>query len=72
MNLQQVLTVPKEKLYVVSKVKVNILTYVKSLYQHFARSVAHEIKQNNTQGKPTRMILPLIRMRRVRRMAILW
>ena len=59
MNLQQILAVPKEELHKVSKVKVNILPDVESLYQHFARSIADEIKQNNAQGKSTRIILPV-------------
>ncbi len=59
MNLQQMLTISKEKLLEVSKIKVNILPDVKSLYQHLARSIADEIKQNNAQGKPTRIILPV-------------
>ncbi len=45
MNLQQILAIPKEKLHKASKVKVNILPDVESLYQHFARSIADEIKQ---------------------------
>lgn len=59
MDLQQLLAVPKEKLYKVSKVKVNILPDVESLYQHFAKSIADEIKQNNAQRKPTGIILPV-------------
>jgi len=59
MNFQQILAVPKEKLPDVSKVRVNILPNVQSLYQHFAKSIADEIKQNNAQGKPTRIILPV-------------
>jgi hypothetical protein len=50
MNLQEILTIPKEKLRKVSRVKVNILPDVQSLYQHFAKSIADEIKQNNAQG----------------------
>ena len=59
MNLQQIVTLSKEELYNVSKVKLNILPDVGSLYQYFARNVADEIKQNNTQRKPTRIILPV-------------
>ncbi len=59
MILQQMLAVPKEKLYKMSKVKVNILPDTKRLYQHFARSIADEIKQNNAQGKFTKIILPV-------------
>jgi len=59
MDLQQILAVPKDKLYKMSKVKVNILPDLESLYQHFARSIADEIKQNNVQEKSTRIILPV-------------
>lgn len=59
MDLQQLLAVPKEELDKVSKIKVNILPDKKSLYQRFAKSIADEVKQNNAQGKPTRMILPV-------------
>lgn len=55
MDLQQILAVPKEKLHKVSKVKVNILPDVESLYQHFARSIADEIKQDNAQDYPIRV-----------------
>ncbi|MFQ6052271.1 MAG: 6-phosphogluconolactonase [Candidatus Hydrothermarchaeota archaeon] len=59
MGLPQILAVPLEKLPKVSKVKVNILSDTKSLYQHFAKSIADEIKQNNAQEKSTRIILPV-------------
>lgn len=59
MNLQQILAIPKEKLHKASKVKVNILPDVESLYQHLARSIADEIKQHNAQGEPARIILPV-------------
>jgi len=59
MDLREILSIPKEKLAEASKVGVEILPDKQSLYQHFARSIADEIKANNTQGRPTRIILPV-------------
>lgn len=58
-NLPGYLTVPAADLARNSKVRLEILADLPSLYQHFARSIADEIKENNHQGKSTRLILPV-------------
>lgn len=50
---------PAAELVQFSKVKLKILPDLPALYQHFARSIADEIKENNRQGRPTRLILPV-------------
>ena len=42
-----------------SKVPLTIVEDVDSANQHFARSIADEIKANNAQGQVTRFILPV-------------
>lgn len=59
MELQEILTIPVKDLKKKSKVGVEILPDKKSLYEHFARSIADEIKESNKKGKPTRLILPV-------------
>jgi len=39
--------------------RLEIVPDLPALYQHFARSVADEIRANNSVGKPTRLILPV-------------
>ena len=57
--MDEILSVPKEKLAEVSPVKVKILPDLDSFYMDFARTIADEIKANNKVGKLTRMILPV-------------
>ncbi len=59
MSLEEILSVPAEKLGELSRVKVTILPDVDSLHMDFARTIADEIKANNAAGNPTRMILPV-------------
>ena len=42
-----------------SKIKVQILPDKDHLHNHFARSIADEIKSNNSLNQPTRLILPV-------------
>ena len=42
-----------------SKIKVQILPDKDHLHNHFARSIADEIKSNNSMNQPTRLILPV-------------
>lgn len=57
--LPDYLTLPAAELARTSKVRLEILPDLPSLFQHFARSIADEIQENNRQGKPTRLILPV-------------
>jgi len=43
------------------KAKGHLLVFenLEKLYEHIARSIADEIKKNNIEGKPTRLILPI-------------
>ncbi len=58
-NLPEYLTIPAVDLARISKVRLEILPDLAALYRHFARSIADEITDNNLQGKPTRLILPV-------------
>ena len=53
------LTIPVADLSRYSKVKVEVLPDARTLMEHFARSIADEIRTNNTVGQPTRLILPV-------------
>jgi glucosamine-6-phosphate deaminase len=57
--LPEYLLIPAAELAQVSKVALKILPDLPALYQHFARSIADEIQENNRLGKPTRLILPV-------------
>jgi glucosamine-6-phosphate deaminase len=58
-NLPEYLLIPAAELAQVSKVALTILPDLPALYQHFARSIADEIQENNRLGKTTRLILPV-------------
>jgi len=53
------LDIPAEELHLHSKVSLTILPDLESLYQHFARFLADEVKSNNQNGELTRLILPV-------------
>ena len=53
------LTIPVEDLLRLSPVRLQILPNPSSLFQHMARSIADEIKANNSAHSPTRLILPV-------------
>jgi glucosamine-6-phosphate deaminase len=53
------LTLPAKELAQASKIPLEVLPDLEALDQHFARSIADEIQQNNQLGKPTRLILPV-------------
>jgi hypothetical protein len=55
-KLDYLLSIPADELAQASKVRLQILTDLESLYLHFARSIADEIKANNRSGEPTRLI----------------
>jgi glucosamine-6-phosphate deaminase len=59
MTSNQMLAISVEDLRKYSKTGVEILPDKASVFRHFARSIADEIAQNNMQGKPTRVILPV-------------
>ena len=58
-NIESILSIPADELVQASKVHLEIVPDLDSLYLHFARSIADEIKANNEIGVPTRMILPV-------------
>ncbi len=58
-NIPEYLTIPAAELSQSSKVRLVILPDLPSLFQHFARSIADEIQENNRRGSPTRLILPV-------------
>ncbi len=59
MDLNKILTIPIKDLKKHSKVGVEILVDKESVFNHFARSIADDIKENNEKGNPTRIILPV-------------
>ena len=58
-NLPEYLNIPASELARSSKVRLEILPDLPALYQHFAQAIADEIQENNIQGRPTRLILPV-------------
>jgi glucosamine-6-phosphate deaminase len=58
-NMPPYLLIPINELNHTSKVSVKVLPDLSTLFFHFARSIADEIKTNNAIGKPTRLILPV-------------
>jgi glucosamine-6-phosphate deaminase len=53
------LTLSPEEMVELSKVPLKILPDLETLFMHFARSIADEIKANNQAGINTRLILPV-------------
>jgi glucosamine-6-phosphate deaminase len=58
-TLPKYLLLSPEELVTASRGRLEIQPDLPSLFFHFARSVADEIKTNNAAGKPTRLILPV-------------
>jgi glucosamine-6-phosphate deaminase len=58
-ELPAYLTLRADRLAALSKVPIEIMPDLAALYQHFARSIADEIKANNAASQPTRLILPV-------------
>jgi glucosamine-6-phosphate deaminase len=58
-HLDSILSIPANELAHASKVRLEIVPDLESLYLHFARGIAYEIKANNANGDPTRLILPV-------------
>ncbi len=58
-NLPDYLTLPPDELRRFAKVRLEILPDLPALFNHFARSIAAEIQENNRRGQPTRLILPV-------------
>jgi glucosamine-6-phosphate deaminase len=58
-HLDQILSIPVEELAANGKVPLEIVQDLDSLYLHFARSIANEIKARNQAGELTRIILPV-------------
>ena len=57
--VDEILAVPADALPRLSKVRVEILPDLESLYEHLARSIAQEITSRTAAGQPTRLILPV-------------
>lgn len=58
-DLERLLSMPAAEIDEWSPVKVVILPDTKKLYETFARSIAEEIKRNNSRGEETKMIVPV-------------
>lgn len=56
---ESMLSIPAAELARVSKVRLEVVKDPDSLYLHFARSIADEIKAHNESGEATRLILPV-------------
>jgi glucosamine-6-phosphate deaminase len=59
MTLDEILAVPVGNLKKYSKTGVEVLPDKQSIFEHFARAIADEIKEHNKEGKPTKIILPV-------------
>ena len=59
MELNKMLSMPVKELKKYSKTGVEILPDKRSVFEHFARAIADEIKEHNKKGNPTRIILPV-------------
>jgi len=59
MDINEILSMPFKDLQKHSKVGVEVLPDKQTVFDHFARSIADEITENNKKGKPTRIILPV-------------
>ena len=57
--IAQMMVLPTEELKARSRVPLIVLPNAEAVHQHFARSVADEIKAHNARGEPTRLILPV-------------
>lgn len=58
-TLPKFLLLTPEELGVASQGRLDIQPDLPTLFSHFARAVADEIKSNNAMGKPSRLILPV-------------
>jgi glucosamine-6-phosphate deaminase len=58
-HLESFLSIPVDELVRTSKVQLQVVHDLDSLYNHFAWGIANEIKVHNEDGEPTRLILPV-------------
>ncbi|MGQ9586422.1 MAG: glucosamine-6-phosphate isomerase [Anaerolineae bacterium] len=58
-TIARFMTLSTEELKAKSKVPLIVLPDAGAVLEHFARSVADEIKAHNAKGEPTRLILPV-------------
>ena len=58
-EIRKLLRLSPEELLERSEGRLVILDSLDELHHHFARSIADEIKKNNEEGRPTRLILPV-------------
>lgn len=59
MTLEEILSLPVDEVIKRAKMGVRLFPDIPSMIEHFARSMADEIRANNEQHKPTRWILPV-------------
>ena len=58
-QLETILSIPDDLLARAGQVQLESVRDLDSLYLHFARNIANEIKAHNEAGEPTRLILPV-------------
>jgi len=58
-EVRKLLQMTPEEMLAKAKGHLIIVDTLEDLYQHFAESIANEIKKNNAEGRPTRLILPV-------------
>lgn len=59
MTLQEILSLPTEKLADHARTGVRIYPTREAVFEAFAREIAHDIKTHNAQDEPTQIILPV-------------
>ena len=57
--LDRLMEMPVAELEAKARLKFRLLPDVPALLEHFARSIAEEIKAHNARGEPARLILPV-------------
>ncbi|RKY70878.1 MAG: glucosamine-6-phosphate isomerase, partial [Candidatus Latescibacterota bacterium] len=58
-EIRYLLSLSSEQLLERSEGRLIVLDSLDELHRHFAQSIAEEIKRNNEEGRPTRLILPV-------------
>jgi len=58
-EVRKLLKMTPEEMLAKAKGRLVIVKDLDALHRHFAESIANEIKKNNEEGKPTRLILPV-------------
>jgi glucosamine-6-phosphate deaminase len=58
-ELERLMAMPVEELETRARLKFRLFTNVPQMLEHFARSIAEEIKHHNERGESARLILPV-------------